>query len=161
MIISRIWKSVKDLKHGALSIREYKDRFDEIIEYFQDLSDKDKQIFFVTGLQNSIKFDVRALKPYTLEKAYSMALTFEAKNIELAKENNFSFDVSRKDHSREKKIGKWKKSQKFSRPEGQSNVRPSNKRAYKDQAEHWKKWLCYNCHEPGHLAKDCLRPTGK
>ena len=29
---------------------------------------------------------------------YNMALTFEAKNVELAKEKSFSFDVSRKDH---------------------------------------------------------------
>ena len=39
---------LKDLKQGALSVREYKDRFDELVEYFPDLSDKDKQIFFVT-----------------------------------------------------------------------------------------------------------------
>ena len=33
--------------YGALSNQEYKDRFDESIEYLLDLSDKDKQIFFV------------------------------------------------------------------------------------------------------------------
>ena len=42
---------LKDLKHGTLLVREYKNRFDELVEYFPDLSDKDKQIFFVTGLQ--------------------------------------------------------------------------------------------------------------
>ena len=68
-----------------------------------------------------------------------MALTFETKNVELAKENNFSFDISQKVHSGEKKFGTWKKSQKFSRPRGQSNIRPSNKLTYKDQAEHRKK----------------------
>ena len=31
--------------------------------------DKDKQIFFVTSLQSSIKYDVKALKPYILERA--------------------------------------------------------------------------------------------
>ena len=56
---------LKDLRQGTLSVREYKDRFDELVEYFPDLSDKAKQIFFVTGLQNSIKYDVKALKPYT------------------------------------------------------------------------------------------------
>ena len=96
------------------------------------------------GLQNSIKYDVKALKPYTLGKAYSMALTFGTKNVELAKEKNFSFDVFRKYHSREKKFGKWKKSQKFSRPGGQSNIRPSNKLTHKNQAENRKKGLCYN-----------------
>ena len=29
---------------------------------------------------------------------YNMALTFEAKNVELAREKSFSFDISRKDH---------------------------------------------------------------
>ena len=47
-----------------------------------------------------------------------MALTFETKNVELAKEKKFSFDVFRKDQSSEKKIGKWKRSQKFLRLEG-------------------------------------------
>ena len=97
---------LKDLRQGTLSVHEYKDRFDKLVEYFPDLFDKNNQIFFVMGLQNSIKYDVKALKPYTLGKAYSMALTFETKNVELAKEKNLSFDVSRKDHSREKKIGK-------------------------------------------------------
>ena len=77
--IQNMKERLKDLRQGALSVREYKDRFDELVEYFPDLSDKDKQIFFVMGLQNSIKYDVKALKPYTLGKAYSMALTFEAK----------------------------------------------------------------------------------
>ena len=99
---------LKDLRQGVLSIREYKDRFDELVEYFPHLSDKDKQIFFVTGLQNSIKYVVKAWKPHTLGKAYSMALTFEIKNVELAKENKLSFDVSRKVPSRENKFGKAK-----------------------------------------------------
>ena len=106
IIYQNMKERLKDLKQRALSVCKYKDRFDELVEYFSDLSDKDKQFFFVTRLLNSIKYDVKALKPYTLEKIYSMTLTFETKNVELAKEKRFSFDVSRKDPSREKKIRK-------------------------------------------------------
>jgi hypothetical protein len=53
------------------------------------------------------------LKPYTLGKTFSMDLTFEIKNVELAKEMKFSFDVSYKDPSNERKIGRWKRSQQF------------------------------------------------
>ena len=93
---------LKALRQGTMSIPEYKDRFDKLVEYFLDLSDQDKQIFFVTRLQSSIKYDVKALKPYMLGKTYSMALTFEAKNVELAKEKKFLFDVPSKDYSNEK-----------------------------------------------------------
>ena len=34
-----------------------------------------------------------------------MALTFEAKNFELARKKKYLFDVSRKDHSNGKKVG--------------------------------------------------------
>ena len=76
-----------------------------MVEYFPDTSYKDKQIFSITRLQSSIKYDVKAFKPYTLGKAHSMALTFEAKNVELAKKKKYLFDVSRKDHSNGKKVG--------------------------------------------------------
>jgi hypothetical protein len=39
------------------------------------------------------KYGVEALKPYMLYKTYSMAFTFEAKNAELTKEVDSSFDV--------------------------------------------------------------------
>ena len=73
---------LNNLRQGILSILEYKDRFDELIKYFLDLSNKNKQIFFATELQNSIKYDVKALKPYMLGKTYSMALMFVSKNFE-------------------------------------------------------------------------------
>jgi hypothetical protein len=72
---------LKDIMHGTLSVCEHKNRFDELVEYISNLFDKDKQIFFVTGLQNSIKYDVKVLKLYTLRKTYSTALTFETKNL--------------------------------------------------------------------------------
>ena len=31
---------LKDLRHGTLSVQEYKYRFDELVEYFPDLSNK-------------------------------------------------------------------------------------------------------------------------
>ena len=120
-------------------IYEYKDRFDKLVKCFLDLVDKEKQIYFVTGLQNSIEYDVKALKLYTFGKIYSMAFTSENKNVELGKEKNIFFDVFRKDHSREKNIEKWKRFQKFSHPDGQCNVRLSNKFTFKDQVEHHKK----------------------
>ena len=59
---------LKNIIQGTLSVCEYKNSFDKLVEYFPNLFDKDKQIFFVIGLQNSIKYDVKALKLYTLEK---------------------------------------------------------------------------------------------
>ena len=44
------------------------------------------------------------MKPYTFEKTFSMALTFETENVELATKMNFLFDVSRKDHSSMKRL---------------------------------------------------------
>jgi hypothetical protein len=83
--IQNMKECLKDLRQGALSVCEYKDRFDELVKYFPDLFNKDKQIFFVTRLQNSMKYDVKTLKPYMLGKTYSMALPFEIKYVKLAK----------------------------------------------------------------------------
>ena len=57
---------LEDLRLGTFSVQEYKDRFDELVKYVPNLFDKDKQIFFVTGLHSLIKYDVKALKPYML-----------------------------------------------------------------------------------------------
>lgn len=84
--------------------------------------DKDKQVFFGVGLQSSIQYDIKALNPYTLGKAYSMALTFEAKNVELDIENKSSFDISHRDHNNGKRRGTWKRSQRFQRSEGHNNT---------------------------------------
>ena len=54
-----------------------------------------------------------------LGKTYSIASTFETKNVKLAKEKKISFDVSR---SSGKNSGKWKKSQKFPCPDGQGHI---------------------------------------
>ena len=112
--IQKMKKRLKNLRQGTLLVRKYKDRFDGLVEYFSDFSNQKKnlkKIKIITGPQNSIKYDVKALKPYTLGKTYSMALTFGTKNVELAKEKKFSFDVSYKDHSSERKIGRWRRSQ--------------------------------------------------
>ena len=65
------------------------------------------------GLQSLIKYDVKALKPFTLGKMYSMALTFDTKNVELAREKRFLFHVSRRDHSSGKKKGSGRSPKSF------------------------------------------------
>lgn len=54
------------------------------------------------------KYDINALKPYTLNKAYMVALTIEAKNVEFALESKSLFDVSCKNHNNGEKLGNWK-----------------------------------------------------
>lgn len=68
MIIFGLKECSKDFKHGALSIQKYKDRFNELVECLASLFDKDVKLFFFTCLHSSIKYDVKALKPYTLKK---------------------------------------------------------------------------------------------
>ena len=53
----------------------------------------------VTTLHNLIKCNVKALKPYALQKTYSMAVTFEVNIVELAKEKRSSFEVSCRHHN--------------------------------------------------------------
>ena len=49
--IQSMKECLKGLRQGTLSIRKYEDRFDELVEYFPDLSDNDIQIFFVTDFE--------------------------------------------------------------------------------------------------------------
>ena len=53
------------------------------------------------------------MKIYTLSKAYGIALTFEAKNVEFAIENKNSFDVSCRDHNNGGKLENWKGPKRF------------------------------------------------
>ena len=69
-----------------MSILKYKDRFDELVKICPTKTNK-------SSLLRVFKYDVEALKPYMLGKTYSMAFTFEAKNVELTKEVDSSFDV--------------------------------------------------------------------
>jgi hypothetical protein len=68
VIIFGLKERLKDFKHSALSIRKYKDRFNELVECFASLFNKDIKLFFFTCLHSSIKYDVKALKPYMLKK---------------------------------------------------------------------------------------------
>ena len=80
--------------------------FMSISNTFISWTDKNINFVFVMGLQYSIKYD-KVLKTYTFKKTYSMTLTFETMNVELAKDN--VFNVSCRNYSNRKNIGKWRK----------------------------------------------------
>jgi hypothetical protein len=48
--IQKMKKRLKNLRQGTLLVHKYKYRFDELVEYFSDFSDKDLKILFITGL---------------------------------------------------------------------------------------------------------------
>jgi hypothetical protein len=53
-----------------MAIVEYKWKFDVQIIYFSSLRELDKVCIFVNGLDNHIKFMVKAYNPKILSKAY-------------------------------------------------------------------------------------------
>jgi len=53
-----------------MAITKYKQKFDAHIIYFSSLGELDKVGIFVNGLDNHIKFMVKAYNPKTLYKAY-------------------------------------------------------------------------------------------
>jgi len=58
------------LKQNWMAIVEYKWKFDVHIIYFFSLGELDRVCIFVNGLNNHIKFMVKASNPKTLSKAY-------------------------------------------------------------------------------------------
>lgn len=54
--VQNIRERLKDFRHGTFSANEYKDKFDEFVECFWDLSNNDKQILFIMGLESSSKY---------------------------------------------------------------------------------------------------------
>ena len=66
-----------DLKQGALSVTQFKLKFDEHIVYFPNWGESDKIEFFVRNLKDSIWFKVSAHSPKTLDEAYELAMNFE------------------------------------------------------------------------------------
>lgn len=56
--------------------------------------------------------------------------------LSLIKEKKNYFVVSCRDHNSRKKLGNWKRSQIFLRPEGQNNIQPRRSLNYKDQEKY-------------------------
>jgi hypothetical protein len=57
------------LKQNWVAIVEYKRKFDAHIVYFSSLGELDKVYIFVNGLDNHIKFMVKAYSPKSLYEA--------------------------------------------------------------------------------------------
>ena len=58
------------------------DRLYKSVNIFLELECQTSNILFAMGLHMWEKYDVKALKPYTLGSAYSKALSFEAKKCQ-------------------------------------------------------------------------------
>jgi hypothetical protein len=65
---------------GQSPITKYKQKFEGHIIYFPSLGELDKVSIFVNGLDNHIKFMVKAYSPKTLYKAYGGPFMMVVKN---------------------------------------------------------------------------------
>jgi hypothetical protein len=63
-----------------MAIIEYKQKFNGQIIYFLSLGELDRVWIFVNGLDDHIKFMVKAYNPKTLFEAYRVAINFESWN---------------------------------------------------------------------------------
>jgi hypothetical protein len=84
------------LKQNWMVIMEYEQKFDTHIIFFVSLGELDRVCIFVNGLDNHIKFMVKAYSPKIFFKAYKGPFTVvvlkNGKMISLAfTNNNFTF----------------------------------------------------------------------
>lgn len=63
-----------------MAITKYKWKFNTQIIYFLFLGEWDKVCIFVNGLDDHIKFIIKAYNPKTLSEAYKVAINFESWN---------------------------------------------------------------------------------
>jgi hypothetical protein len=63
-----------------MAIMEYKQKFDAHIIYFSSLGKFDRMCIFMNGLDDHIKFTVKAYSPKTIFRAYRLAINFETRN---------------------------------------------------------------------------------
>ena len=76
-----------ELKHGSLSVTQFKLKFAEHIVYFPNWGESDRIEFFVRNLKDSIRLKVSVHSPKTLDEAYSLAINFEREVNSMIKRN--------------------------------------------------------------------------
>lgn len=135
------------LKQTSMSVSEYKSKFDEHVVYFPSWSDKDRVDFFVENLKNSIKFKIIPYSPATYDEAHRLALNFERESSQRIESQSKIQSFKRLDGSNPQS--------RFSKTSKTSEGRKVPRLSEKEQEEHVKKGLCFNCHEPGHRSREC------
>ena len=130
-----------------MSVSEYKSKFDEHVVYFPSWSDKDRVDFFVENLKNSIKFKIIPYSSATYDEAHRLALNFERESSQRIESQSKIQSFKRLDGSNPQS--------RFSTTSKTSEGRKVPRLSEKEQEEHVKKGLCFNCHEPGHRSREC------
>ena len=105
-------------------------------------------------MKDSIRFQVSAHSPKTLDEAYALAMNFERKvnnrierNKGLLGKRSLEFNYPSNQSSKFAKFSKTSKPFKFSKFNQGNKIGMLSK---EDQEEHVKKGLCFKCHQAGH-----------
>ena len=134
------------LRQTSMSVSEYKLKFDEHVVYFPSWSEKDRVDFFVENLRDSIKFKIIPYSPSTLDEAHCLAINFEREGSERFESKGQSF---------KKRLDRSNPQSRFFKSSRTSDGRKVPRLSDKEQEEHMKKGLCFNCHKPGHRSNEC------
>ena len=105
-----------DLNQGSLFVIQFKSKFDEHIVYFPNWGESDRIEFFVCNLKDSIRFQVSAYNPKTLDEAYALAMNFERevnnkieRNMGLLEKRSLEFNYPGNQSSKFAKFSKTSK----------------------------------------------------
>ncbi|KAL5751083.1 hypothetical protein ACOSP7_025686 [Xanthoceras sorbifolium] len=119
------------------SVQEYQDRFEKLLAKAGPLEQARQVSYFVGGLQESIRMDVRANKPQTLSLAIGLACLYEARDLTHRKTNPILPRVTQP-------------------PRNPSSTTPIKRMTTEELNEMRCKGLCFRCNEkfgPGHVCK--------
>ena len=129
-----------NLNQGSLYPIQVK--FDVHIVYFPNWGESDRIEFFVRNLKDSIRFQVKAHSPKTLDEAYALAMNYERKvnnrierNKGLLGKRSLEFNYPGNQSSKFAKFSKTSKPSKFSKFNQRNKIGMLSK---EDQEEHVK-----------------------
>jgi len=138
-----------------------------------DMDEEDKLMYFVNGLKNEIKYEVRRTDPERLEEAIKIAVRTEQNLKDINQFRHYSNYNKFKNINENKNYNKFNSKEKSvsvidrsGKPPGKidsqknEKMNKNNNNNYLDR-KNKEEVVCYNCGKKGHLQRNCRAPKNQ